>query len=186
MIIVVSGLPRSGTSMMMKMLEAAGIDVLTDEIREADEDNLRGYYEDERVKQLHKNNTWISEAENKAIKIISYQLRYMPSNHDYKIIFMERSIREVLASQRKMMQRRNEPQDQVPDNTMTNIFLKHLDETKKWLKKQPNMKAIYINYNETLEEPKKTVKIISDFLDSKLDIKKMLQVVDPKLYRQRK
>ena len=96
MIIVVSGLPRSGTSMMMKMLEAAKIPVLTDEQREADMDNLKGYYEDERAKTLHKDNSWIDEAEEKAVKVISYQLPHLPPHHDYKIIFMQRKILEVL------------------------------------------------------------------------------------------
>jgi len=172
--------------MMMKMLEATGIDLLTDHIREPDEDNLRGYYEDERVKQLHKDNSWIHEAENKAIKVISYQLRYLPKEHKYRIIFMQRSIKEVLASQQKMMQRRNEPQDDIPDYLMSNIFRKHLDEIEQWLKDQSNIKTIYINYNETLDDPKKTAKKISDFLEIDLNIEKMIQIVDPRLYRQRK
>lgn len=186
MIIVVSGLPRSGTSMMMKMLEATGIHILTDDVRGADEDNLRGYYEDERVKQLHVDNSWLLEAENKAIKVISYQLRYLPPDNKYNVIFMLRSINEVLASQHKMMQRRGEPQDDVPDHVMSNIFRKHLDETQRWLKEQPNVKTIYISYNETLDKPKKTAEKISDFLGNKLDIEKMIQIVDPRLYRQRR
>ena len=185
MIIVVSGLPRSGTSMMMKMLEATGIDVLSDDVREADEDNLKGYYEDERVKQLHEDNSWIREAENKAIKVISYQLQHLPSEYIYKVIFMQRSIREVLASQRKMMQRRGELQDDVSDNLMSKIFQKHLEETEHWIKVQPNMKTIYISYNETLDDPKKTSEKISDFLGAELDVEKMVQIVDPRLYRQK-
>ena len=185
MIIIVSGLPRSGTSMMMKMLEATGIDVLSDDVREADEDNLKGYYEDERVKQLHEDNSWIREAENKAIKVISYQLQHLPSEYIYKVIFMQRSIREVLASQRKMMQRRGELQDDVSDNLMSKIFQKHLEETEHWIKVQPNMKTIYISYNETLDDPKKTSEKISDFLGAELDVEKMVQIVDPRLYRQK-
>lgn len=185
MIIVVSGLPRSGTSMMMKMLEATGIDVLTDDVREADEDNLKGYYEDERVKKLQKDNRWIREAENKAIKVISYQLRYLPPDYKYFLIFMQRSITEVLASQRKMLQRRGELQDDVPDNLMSGIFRKHLDETDRWLKEQSNIDTIYISYNETLKDPKKTAEKISAFFGTELDIRKMVKTVDPKLYRQR-
>ena len=186
MIIVVSGLPRSGTSMMMKMLEATGIDVLTDDVREADEDNLKGYYEYEKVKRLQKDNSWISEAENKAIKVISYQLRYLPPEYNYSIIFMLRSIKEVLASQQKMMQRRGEQKNDVPDFLMSSIFRKHLDEIERWMKEQSNMKTIYISYNETLDDPKKTAEKISDFLGTKLDIGKMMKIVDPELYRQRK
>ena len=186
MIIVVSGLPRSGTSMMMKMLEATGISVLTDEIREADEDNLKGYYEDERAKTLHKDNSWISEAEGKAVKVISYQLPHLPPDHQYRILFMERKIEEVLASQRKMMERRGESQDDVPDSAMAAIFQKHLDETDAWLKNKSNIKTLYISYNETLDDPEKTSEKISEFLGQELDIEKMMQVVDHRLYRQRK
>lgn len=186
MIIVVSGLPRSGTSMMMKMLEATKIPVLTDEIREADEDNLRGYYEDERAKTLHKDNSWISEAEDKAVKVISYQLPHLPPEHQYKVIFMERKIEEVLASQKKMMQRRGEQEDDVPDSIMAGIFQKHLDEVSEWLDEQPNIKTLYISYNETLDDPETSAEQIAEFLGEDLDIEKMMQVVDPKLYRQRK
>ena len=186
MIIVVSGLPRSGTSMMMKMLEATKIPVLTDEIREADEDNLKGYYEDERAKTLHKDNSWITEAEGKAVKVISYQLPHLPPEHQYRIIFMERKIEEVLASQRKMMQRRGETEDDIPDSVMAGIFQKHLDEIAEWLKEQSNIKTLYISYNETLEDPETSAEQIAAFLGQDLDIEKMMQIVDPKLYRQRK
>ena len=186
MIIVVSGLPRSGTSMMMKMLEATGVPVLIDEIREADEDNLKGYYEDERVKTLHKDNSWIREAEGKAVKVISYQLLHLPEDHQYRILFMQRKIEEVLASQRKMMQRRGEPEDDIPDAVMASIFQKHLNETEAWLRNQSNIKTLYVNYNETLEDPQTTSDHVATFLGRDLDIEKMTNVVDPKLYRQRK
>ncbi len=186
MITVVSGLPRSGTSMMMKMLEAGGLDVLTDDVREADEDNLKGYYEDERVKVLHQDNSWVSEAEGQVVKVISYQLKHLPEGHEYRIIFMERRIPEVLASQKKMMVRRGEPTDDVPDDVMTGIFQKHLDETYAWLSTQPNMQVIFISYNDSLGDPNTTVEKVNTFLGGEMDIDKMMQVVDPKLYRQRK
>ena len=186
MIIVVSGLPRSGTSMMMKMLEASMIPILTDEIREADEDNLKGYYEDERVKTLHKDNSWIEEAENKAVKVISYQLPNLPSGHNYRVIFMKRKIEEILASQRKMMERRGEQQDDVPDEVMAMIFQKHLSEINEWLTKQANIQTLYISYNGTLEDPETSAEKIAEFLELDMDIVKMMQVIDPNLYRQRK
>ena len=186
MIIIVSGLPRSGTSMMMKMLEAAHVPVLTDEIRGADEDNLKGYYEDERAKTLHKDNSWISEAEDKAVKVISYQLPHLPEGHQYRILFMERKIEEVLASQRKMMERRGETEDDIPDEVMAGIFRKHLEEVGEWLDRQENIKTLYISYNDTLNDPETTAEKIAEFLGQDLDIEKMMQVVDPRLYRQRK
>lgn len=186
MITVVSGLPRSGTSMMMRMLEAGGVPVLTDEKREADEDNLRGYYEDERVKQLREDASWITEAEGKAVKVISYLLRHLPEGHSYKVIFMERRIQEVLASQKRMMRRRGEAADEIPDDVMAGIFEKHLAETGEWLSQQPNIETIQVNYNETLRDPEPTARRVAAFLGGGLDVERMTHVVDPRLYRQRR
>lgn len=185
-ITVVSGLPRSGTSMMMRMLEAGGVPVLTDEKREADEDNLRGYYEDERVKQLRDDPSWMIEAEGKTVKVISYLLRYLPEGHNYKVIFMERKIPEVLASQRKMMMRRGEPTDEVPDDVMAGIFERHLAEIDEWLAEQPDIETIHVSYNEALDDPEASAERVAAFLGSGLDVEKMMQVVDSKLYRQRR
>ncbi len=186
MITVVSGLPRSGTSMMMRMLEAGGVPVLTDEKREADEDNLRGYYEDERVKQLKDDASWITEADGKVVKVISYLLRYLPEGHSYKVIFMERRIPEVLASQKKMMKRRGEHADEVPDDVMAGIFERHLAEIDEWLGEQPDIETIHVSYNETLDDPEASAERVVAFLGDGPDVEKMMQVVDPKLYRQRR
>ena len=109
-IVVVSGLPRSGTSMAMKMLEAAGLSMVVDGLREADEDNPKGYFELERVKDLANETdwSWLDSARGKAIKIISYLLKELPDTHNYKVIFMRRDLNEVLASQAKMLDRRGE------------------------------------------------------------------------------
>ena len=87
---IVSGLPRSGTSMMMKMLEAGGIELLIDRVRVADADNPKGYYEFERVKQIETDQAWLPEAQGKAVKMISALLRHLPADCRYRIIFMER------------------------------------------------------------------------------------------------
>ena len=109
-IIVVSGLPRSGTSMMMRMLEAGGIEIMTDDQRAADVDHPRGYFELERVKELDKggDKSWLDGARGKAIKIISFLLRELPPDYHCKVIFMRRGIDEIIASQNKMLERRNE------------------------------------------------------------------------------
>jgi hypothetical protein len=186
MIVVVSGLPRSGTSMMMSMLQAGGVPVLTDNQREADEDNIRGYLEYEQVKQLDRDASWLAEAEGKAVKIISMLLRHLPRDHEYKIIFMHRDIREVLASQRKMMDRRGEEPDGVPDEAMAALYRKHLTEVHQWLDAQSNIETLHINYNETLKDPWPTVDRVNAFLGERLDAEAMARVVNPKLYRQRK
>lgn len=186
MIIVVSGLPRSGTSMMMSMLQAGGVSVLTDNQREADEDNLRGYLEYEQVKQLDRDASWLAEAEGKAVKIISMLLRHLPPDHQYRVIFMHRDIVEVLASQRKMMERRGEAPDGVPDETMAALYEKHIAEVTEWMKRQLNVETLHIDYNETIQNPSPTADRVNKFLGGVLDEEAMRRVVSPELYRQRK
>jgi len=186
MITVVSGLPRSGTSMMMKMLDAGGLAPLTDEIRTADADNPKGYYEFERVKKLDKGDTaWVPQARGKAVKVIAALLQHLPPDQRYKVIFMRRSIDEILRSQKQMLIRRGEPTDKVSDEELSALFHKHLNHTTSWLEKQPNIEVIYVSYNDMLSNPAPQVRQINQFLGGGLDVDKMVGVVDPNLYRQR-
>ena len=138
-ITVVSGLPRSGTSMMMKMLEAGGIHPITDGEREADEDNPKGYYEFEPVKQMKADTSWMPRAQGKSIKIIAKLLPDMPSGYEYRVLFMRRNMDEMLASQKKMLVRRGEPTDTVSDAMMAKFFAKHVAEIQAWIDTQPNI-----------------------------------------------
>lgn len=186
MIIIVSGLPRSGTSMMMKMLDAGGIPPLTDEIRAADTDNPRGYYEFERVKKLDKGDTaWLAEAPGKAVKVISMLLKHLPPDYTYRVIFMQRHLEETLASQKRMLDHRDKPTDTVSDEELKTLFQKHLKQIEAWLASQPNLSVLYVNYNELLADPTEHVQQINRFLGGQLDEEKMIEVIDPKLYRQR-
>ncbi len=186
-IILVSGLPRSGTSMMMKMLEAGGLEPLIDNIRKADEDNPKGYYELEQVKELDKSDdkTWLVEAQGKVIKIISQLLRDLPDTHQYKILFMRRKMAEILASQKQMLIRRGEPTDRISDKELTGLFSKHLVSTEKWLHDQPNFDVYYVPYNKVLVDPAVYVQQINTFLGGELNTDAMLAVVDKSLHRQR-
>ena len=184
-IIVVSGLPRSGTSMMMKMLEEGGIPILTDAIRGADDDNPNGYYEFELVKKLPDGqNKWLSEANHKVVKIISALLEHLPTNYRYKIIFIEREPREILASQQKMLANRNEKSG-VGDAEMQEQFQKHLAAIKYWLARQPNMDVMYVDYNKMIAKPENYCQAISDFIAIPVDVSKMLTVPNERLYRNR-
>lgn len=186
-IIIVSGLPRSGTSMMMKMLEAGGLQLLTDNLRKADSDNPKGYYEFERAKKLKDGDVgWLPQAEGKAVKIISALLPHLPSNYTFKVLFMERNISEVLASQRQMLLNRNEVPDKVSDAEMASIFQRHLDQVINWMHEQSNIQYININYNALLEKPIIHIERITKFLGDGLDIQTMAEVIDPDLYRHRK
>ncbi|MBI3653125.1 MAG: sulfotransferase domain-containing protein [Acidobacteria bacterium] len=183
-IIVVSGLPRSGTSMMMKMLNAGGIEPVTDNLRTADEDNPKGYYELEKVKQLDKDNSWIGDCQGKALKVISMLLKPLPATQHYKIIFMRRKMEEILASQRQMLIRRGQA-DTIPDVRMAEMYQKHLKDIEAFIEKQPHMECLYISYNEVLENPAANVETVNRFLGGHLHTAAMLEVVDRALHRQR-
>ncbi len=184
-VIVVSGLPRSGTSMMMKMLAEGGLEVLTDSIRTADEDNPNGYFELEVVKQLADGQKdWLANADHKLVKVISALLEHLPPQHHYKVLFMERQIPEILASQRKMLARRNETST-ISDAEMEAQFREHLKAIKYWLARQPNMDVLYVDYNRMMANPDELCPKIVDFLGLPLDIEKMRSVPNEKLYRNR-
>ncbi len=185
-VIVVSGLPRSGTSMMMKMLQKAGIPLLTDGLRTADEDNPKGYYEYEPVKSLAKSNfSWLPDAQGKAVKIISSLLMKLPETYCYKTIFMKRDIQEVLASQKRMLIRRNEPTDKITDQELTILFEKHLTKTYAWMEHHPKMTFTTVAYSSLMKDPEPQLEKICRLLDQKLDLSSMIDVIDPSLYRQR-
>ncbi len=186
-IVVVSGLPRSGTSMMMKMLEAGGIPPLTDAIREADTDNPKGYYEFERVKQLDKGDKeWLPQARNKAVKVISALLQHLPDGYHYKVIFMRRHMPEILASQRKMLVNRGEEADKMDDAKMAELFEKHLQAVEQWLAQRENFEVLYVHFSDALRDPQTEAERVAQFLGRDLDIERMTGVVDPNLYRNRR
>jgi len=186
-IYIVSGLPRSGTSMMMKMLESGGLEILTDNIRTADESNQKGYYEFEQVKKLKEGDfDWLAKAQGKVVKVISALLEYLPNQYQYKIIFMHRNMDEVLASQRQMMVRDGKPDDKVPDEKLAELYENHLKKTESWLEQQPNMSVLNAIYNQILHNPEAAINQIDQFLGGNLNTKQMLQVVDRNLYRERR
>lgn len=183
---VVSGLPRSGTSMLMKVLEAGGLPPLTDRIRSPDEDNPKGYYEFERVKRMPDGDIeWLSAARGQAVKVISALLEYLPADYHYKIVFIHRKMDEILASQRRMLIRRGEPTDTISDEALAAQFRKHLAKVENWLSKQPNMEVLYLDYNAILANPRPHFERLNAFLGGGLALESMLQVVDPTLYRQK-
>ena len=185
-ITIVSGLPRSGTSMMMSMLQAGGMELLTDEIREADEDNPKGYHEFELVKQVDKDQSWLPAARGKVVKMISALLNKLPSGSTYKVIFMERNIDEVLASQNKMLIRRGESTDTVSDKAMKELYNRHLRLIKGWLNQQSNFDVLYLSYNDILRNPQLNAEAINKFMNVTLNVESMVGVVDKGLYRQRR
>ncbi len=185
-VIVVSGLPRSGTSMMMKILAEAGVPIVTDALRQADPDNPNGYYELEAVKQMSEGNAaWLAGTGGKAVKVVSSLLEYLPGQYSYKIIFMERQIGEILASQRKMLERRQKSSE-VDDARIADEFRKHLSLIKPWLARQPNMEVLYISYNSLVLNPEPYCRQVIDFIACEPShLERMISVPDRELYRNR-
>lgn len=185
-VVIVSGLPRSGTSMMMKMLEAGGLTVLTDYQRTADENNPKGYYEFERVKKLKDGDTlWVAEARGKVVKVITALLEYLPPTESYRVVLMRRDMNEILASQRRMLQRDGKPEDEVDDNVLADLYKKHLEKVSSWLSQQNNIQTLFISYNDIIANPRKYVEDINYFLGGNLNINAMMGIIDQNLYRER-
>jgi len=185
-LIVVSGLPRSGTSMMMQMLEAGGVEIIADFERAADPDNPEGYYELERVKQIDggEETAWLSEIRGKAIKIVSHYLRYLPDTNNYRVIFVHRNLDEILASQAKMLERRGEDAG-TEDARMKDLYIDHLAKAARELASRPCFSTLDLQHRETIRDPEAAAARINSLLGGSLDEQAMATVVDPDLYRNR-
>jgi len=185
MIAIVSGLPRSGTSLMMQMLHAGGMSALSDGERQADTDNPKGYLEWERIKQLPKDPTCIAEAEGRVVKVISSLLLSLPPNHEYRVIFMQRPLPEVLASQDQMLRRRGTYKEGGDPTIIAGAFEKHLREVYAWADSKPYVKMLRIPYSQVLSQPVVAGRQIAAFLGIALSVEAMARQVDKSLYRNR-
>jgi hypothetical protein len=185
MITIVSGLPRSGTSLMMQMLAAGGMPVLSDGERRADVDNPRGYLEWERIKQLPKDPACIAEAEGKVVKVISLLLLSLPDNHEYRVIFMERPLREVLASQEEMQRHRGTVNPANDNGLIASGFEKNLRAVHAWLDSKTYVKTLRVPYHEVLRDAEAIARKLTQFLGIELNVPAMSGRVDATLYRNR-
>jgi hypothetical protein len=185
-ITIVSGLPRSGTSLMMQMLAAGGVPILSDGERVPDADNPRGYCEWERIKQLPKEPACIAEAEGKAVKVISQLLFALPAGHNYQIVFMERPLPEVVASQAEMIRRRGTTGAPLPEAALIAGLRAHLNQVNAWLAQKPDIQVSRLQYHSVLRDPRAAAENVQSFLQRALDVEAMARQVDQSLYRQRK
>lgn len=185
MITVVSGLPRSGTSLMMQMLAAGGMSVVTDGERQADADNPRGYFEWERIKLLPKQPDCIAEAEGKVVKVISQLLFALPSGRGYRVIFMQRPLPEVVASQAEMIRRRGTTGAALAPAALIAGLGAHLNQVNAWLKDKANISVHRVEHGEVMREPLRVSESIQHFLGCSLDVVAMSEQIEPSLYRQR-
>jgi hypothetical protein len=183
-ITIVSGLPRSGTSLMMQMLDNGGLAVVTDQIRTADTDNPKGYYEYEQVKAIKRDASWLPATRGKAFKMVSQLLYDLPANETYRIIFMERDLEETLLSQEKMLMRLG--RTPAPRDAMKKAYEQHLERLREWLPQQRHMTVLRVSYNELIEQSRAQAERVRLFLGGAVNVEAMVQTVDPSLYRNRK
>jgi len=186
MITVVSGIPRSGTSLMMQMLAAGGLPILSDHARKADIDNPVGYLEWECIKQLPKDPNLIAEAEGKVVKVVSQLILSLSVDHEYRVVFMQRPLPEILKSQDEMLRRRGDASSRMRDTSVIEqAFQRHLVKVNHWLAGRPNIMVTFVDYHRLLSEPKTVAERVAAFLEMPLDITAMVAQVDLNLYRNR-
>jgi hypothetical protein len=185
MITVVSGLPRSGTSLMMQMISAGGMPVLTDGLRSADDNNPKGYLEWEAAKSLPKNPELIAGAEGKVVKIISALLFSLPAGYEYRVVFMRRPLEEIVASQDKMFQRLGKEVPPASNETVFTAFQQHLTKVKTWLSQQSNISVLYVDYAAAVQNPREEAGKISQFLGLSFDVDAMARQVMQSLHREK-
>jgi hypothetical protein len=180
---IVSGLPRSGTSMMMQMIEAGGIPALTDHRRKQDEDNPKGYYEFEPVKKTRNDSSWVPAARGKVVKVIYSLLYDLPLEYEYRVIFMERNIYEVITSQKRMLQRSGKTGANLSDEKLAELFKGQLNKFEHWIHNHRCFALLPVNYSAIVKAPQLLAEKINIFLGGGLDTQAMVQAVDPALYR---
>ena len=173
--------------MAMKMLQAGGLPLLTDGARASDASNPGGYFEFEPVKQLDKNGdlAWLRGARGKGVKVISWLVTWLPEIYDYRVIFMQRHLDEVIASQNAMLRHRGESQTIEDAASMRQIYVRHLQQVHRFLEHRRCFTVLAINYADVVERPSIEAKRLADFLQRPLDIERMAAAVDPRLYRNR-
>jgi hypothetical protein len=187
-IIIVSGLPRSGTSMMMQVLKAGGIEPVTDNERMPDQDNSKGYYEHNGAKALAKGQyDCLVNAEGRSVKVVSTLLKHLPAERHYKVIFMHRDLDEVLASQATMLKNlQQEASSEVADDKLKTLYIKHINTVEKWLKESANIDVLNVNYTDVLADPITLIDSIAYFVDIESGKDNMVDCIDQNMRHQHK
>ena len=185
-ITIVAGLPRSGTSLMMQMLDAGGMPVLTDQIRQPDDDNPRGYYEFEAVKKVKEEPAWLERAPGHAVKMV-YRLLYdLPGGFTYQVVFTRRKLEEVVASQETMLQRNGKGGSELDEAQLVAIYRRQLEQFDAWIESRPNFSIFYVDHHDVLDDTERVAHELNQFLGGQLDVEAMTRVPDRSLHRQKR
>jgi len=183
-IVVVSGLPRSGTSMMMQMMAAAGVPIVTDEERAADENNPKGYFEAESIKALPRRNDWVPASAGRCMKVVAPLVPYLPQGPRYRVIFMQRAIEEVLGSQDRMLERLDRSGAQLERESLAEIYAQQVQFALDVLELH-GAEVLRIDHADAIDDPAAVAAKVAAFLGGDRDARAMAAVVDPSLHRER-
>lgn len=173
---------------MMQLISAGGIPPVTDEIRTPDEDNPRGYYEFEKVKQISKDKSWLPDACGKVVKMVHLLLLELPEGYEYRVVFMRRKLEEVLKSQAVMLERQGKKGAALPPETLMKLYQEQINKVLKWMSERPHFRVLEAPYNELVAQPREWSERVAAFLgegSDPLDVEAMAAAVDPSLYRNR-
>lgn len=181
MITLITGIPRSGTSLMMQLFKAANVDIATDAIRTEDDNNPKGYYELEAVKGIVKNNAFLKDLDGKTIKIVAPLVTFIDLSLEYRVVFMIRDLDEVVQSQEKMVGK--DQQDQK--EKFKTMYAMHIEKSRQFLNSH-NIPFIEIQHRELLQNPELSLKRLIDFCGWETPLEELKSVIDHSLYRNRK
>jgi hypothetical protein len=185
-IVIVSGLPRSGTSMMMRMISGGGIEALTDQVRTADPDNPHGYFEFEPVKATRQDASWVPSAQGKVVKLVHILLRDLPDAYRYRVVMMDRDLDEVIASQVKMLERSGKRGGQLAPDALKRVFASQLGAVREWMDARPNFARLDVRYDRVVADARGEARRVAAFLGIPEAADRMAAAVDPALYRNRR
>jgi tetratricopeptide (TPR) repeat protein len=187
-VLIVSGLPRSGTSMLMQMLDAGGMQILKDERRECDEDNPRGYFELEAVKKMFRERQWLADARGKALKVVVPLVSHLPPGCEYRVVLIERDYDEILDSQAGMIARRGEliEESQERRDRLRSEYIRLVTQTKILLEGRADVKIVSVRHEDVIENPRAIAELLDHFAGGGLDLARMSMAVDRSLHRNRR
>ena len=184
-ITVVSGLPRSGTSLMMQLLAAAGRETLSDAKRAADEDNPLGYFEFEKTLGLAKDVSWLPQARGKVVKIVAQLVPFLPPNEQYQVIFMQRELTEVIASQKAMLARRGVNGASIEEAELATTYTAQIERVVRHLEGRPEFRTLLVDFGELLADPVAAAERVANFVGVPFDCAAAVRSVRPELRRQK-
>jgi len=181
---IVSGLPRSGASMLIRLLAAGGMPVVADAARPPHEDDPYGWFEEPRGGQPPVTAAWLGQARGRAVGIVSPLLPHLPSTLAYRVVFAKRDLREILAAQHTAHARRGTPPPPADDARILALCERHLEQIDAWLAAQEHVRVLDVEFADVLAMPAVQAARLAAFVGGGLDVEAMARAVDPRLHRQ--